>query len=447
MKRLLLATLFFLIILATVYSAAADLYINPTSIEFKGDYDDNIARSVYVENTGNTTLTGLSFSKSGLSLFTFSYSENNFNLAPGENKTIQISLTLPEENPIEYNGKITLGSSVINVSKDISTKVDLSEADTLIISRVEVDGNRLDYGETKTKIRPLESIDIEVTVENNLPDNEDEITDIMISVTIEDIEDGGSENIELESEDFDLDGDGDDKTLKLSFDVPYDIEHKEEYKVEILVEGEGEDEDYQVEWDVYIETRKERDLLRIWKYNIYPDEITCKQRYVEIDATCLNLGSNDQDDTVLEIKNVVLGINEEYKFEMESDPDKDDFEVQKSYGFSVLDDVAPGNYIIDLYLYYDVEKQIDHRTVTLTVPDCGQEDTDTDTQDTATSSQGTSSSGGTTNIQPGITPGISYSSESEGLRSSALYTALLVVIILAVVIGIVFMVVKLVHMF
>jgi hypothetical protein len=441
MKKVIIGALFVLMALLTVYGASADLVVSPASLEFKGDYNDTVTRSVVVRNTGNTTLTGLYFSETGLSEFAFTYSANNFDLAAGANRSVDISTTIPDmQNPAVYNGVIEIKNSLDSAS--LAVKVDLTDVTGLVISDLEIDGDDVAPGETKGKVKPLEEVTFEVTVTNNLPDRDDEITDIEVAVTINNIDDGGEEDIDLTSDDFDLEGNGDDYTAQLSFVVPYDVEHETEYRVDIEVTGEGPDnEDYSVEWTVYIEVKKEKDLLRIMNYEISPESLTCDYRYAEIKATVVDIGSNDQDETVLKIKNSLLGIDQRYQFEIDSDPDKDNFEVIKSYSFNVDEDTAPGTYTIDLYLYFDMEKQIDHRTLQLVVPDCNP--TTTTTPDSGTSGSGTALGPG------GISPGLSYSSESEGFAggSGTLYTALLAVLILLAVTGIVFLSVKLFRSF
>jgi hypothetical protein len=418
--------------LVTVYSAAADLVVTPTSLVFDGDYNDTIVRSVLVRNTGNGTLSNIEFSKSGLSDFDFAYSSNNFDLAAGANRSVDISLTVPEfSNPIEHAGTITAASG--SIKDDVAVTVDLTDAETLVISSLDIEGDDIKNEETKTKIKPLQEVDFDVTVENNRPDRDDEIDNIVVSITVKNIEDGGEDDIELESEDFSLDGNGDDQKTTLSFVVPYDVEHETEYEVEIVVQGEDDDNnDYEVVWTVYLEVKKERDLLRLTESGIEPEAITCSQRYVEISAISTNMGSNDQDDAVLHMKNIALGIDKKFFFTMDSDPDKDDFEVTSSYSLTVPNDAAPGTYNIDLYLYYDVDKQIDHKTVALTVPDCNPT-----TTTTVPANQSSGISG------QGLTPGISYSSESAGFRGSWLYIVLLVMLIILAVLGVAFMSVKL----
>jgi hypothetical protein len=428
--------------LATVYSAAADLVVSPTAITISGDYNDTIVKSILIRNTGNTTLSGLSFSHSSLSEFVISYSADNFAILPNDNISVNVTIEIPDgTNPVQHEGSITLGNGV--ESATVGVEIDLTGASTLVISRLEVEGDSMKDRETKEKISPLDTVDLEITVKNNLPNDDDEITDIAITVTVKNIEDRSDDDITIEADEFDLDGDGDKDPVDLSFEVPYDVEHQKDYEIEIEVEGVDEDDnEYRVEYTVFIEIKKDKNLMRIRDYRIMPEALTCTQRNAEIEATIANIGSNDQDDTVLDIENALLGIDKKFIFETDSDPDKDNFEVSKDYSFNVPEDAQPGTYDIELYLYYDMDKRIDHRTVSLVVPDCNPTTTTTST----VPDQG-GQTGIIPGIQPGITPGMSYSSETEGLRTSSLYTALLVVLIIAVVVGIIFMIVKLFRSF
>jgi hypothetical protein len=438
MNKAIAVLVFLLMALVTVYSAAADITMSPTTIDFKGDYGNTLTKSIIVKNTGTTAQTGLTFSTTGLSDFTFSYSADAFDLAAGANRTIVISTTLPEDlNPVKYTGKTLLSNSAFN--KSIATSVDLSAAETLVISKVKIESDTLSYGATSSSVNILDEINMAITVKNNRPDNDNKIQDISVKITVDGL-DSNRDDLEDESDSFDLDGNGDDKIVQFTFPVPVETD---EGKHSILIEVQGDDEDgktYTVTWEGYLKVNKDNDLLRITDFSVVPEQTTCTQSYAEIYATATNLGSNDQKDTVLQVRNSALGIDQKSNFEMSSDPDDSSFEVDKTFQVNIPAGVAPGTYTIDLYLYYDVSKQIDHQTVTLTVPDCRATTTTTVPHITATTMPGASQG-------QGVTPGISYSTEGSGLNDSMLYSVLLIALIVGAVIGIIIMLVHLVKMF
>lgn len=438
-KKLSLAVLTLFFVLITLYAAsAANMTVSPNSIEWAGDYNQTKSVSVQLTNTGTENLNGISFSPSGLSGFEFTYSDNNFNLSVGENKTINVQCKLKDQaDPIIYTGQLNVGNSLF--SQNIPVEIDMTSASTLVIKNVKVEGKSVSYDGTYEDIEPLENIEFKIALENNInkADSDDEkIEDITVTVTIKEIEDRSEDDIELESDTFDLDENGDDDVVTLDFDVPYDVEDDKEYEVEILVEGDGVDNDFDFTWTIYLHTDKPKNFLRITDAEIDPETILCDYRNAELSVETANLGSNDQDDAVLEVKSIELGIDHEFVFEMDSDPDKDDFEVTNKLSFTVPKTTPAGIYTIDLTLFYDEDKKIDDEQVQLTVPDCAPAATTTTTVASATS----------TTLVGGITPGISYSQEGS-FRNNVLYTVMMIVVIVAVLLGIIFLVMKMVRGF
>ena len=441
MRKIFTGVLFVLMLALTAYCASASISVSPTSLTFSGDFGVTVNKTLVVSNTGaNSTTVGLT--ANDLSGFDFTYSSNNFVLAAGANRTVTISLTLPVKNAVIYNGTIVVSDA--STSRTIATEVDLTKAETLVITKVEIDGDTTRNGETFNNLKPLDVISIEITVANNYENADDTIENIMATITLVNIDNAGDDDIELETDEIELDG-GDDDTLEAEFTVPYDVDDSEDYRVEIFVEGEGtgdnnDGDDYEVEWTVYVAPDKEKNTLAIMDYSISPETVTCGIENVDFEVTAADIGSNDQSDAVVQVKNAALGLDKKTSsFNMDSDPDKSDFEVTKTLAWQVPANLKAGSYTVDFYLYFDDDKQVDHKTGTLVVEKCSTTAaTVTNTTTTATPTY----QSGTTSIQPGI----SYSAEDEGssLRSSPLYLATLIVVLIAALVLIVFLILKMV---
>jgi hypothetical protein len=174
-----------------------------------------------------------------------------------------------------------------------------------------------------------------------------------------------------------------------------------------------------------------------------PEEVICGTESVKFSVDAADIGSNDQSKSVVKITSSALGIAyASSRFDMDSDPDKDDFEATKSLTWDVPANVKAGTYTVDAYLYFDDDKETDHKTVSLKIGSCEETAAQPATNKTSTGTQTTGYQSGTTTIQPGI----SYSAEQEksSLKDSPLYMVALIAVIVAALVLIVFLIVKMV---
>ncbi len=210
---------------------------------------------------------------------------------------------------------------------------------------VYVDGNKdsnLDDGERIGKeTGPESTIKFDFVIKNLFDeDDEDiEIEDIVIYVTIKEIDDG--DDLEEETKEFDLDAEEKSSTKSVEFDLPMDVDEGD-YEVEIIVEGEESKSPYtehRVEWTLTLEVEKEKHDMDLKRAEFDQSTLSCDREttfYVKL----VNFGSSDEDEIILTIQNTALDINiKEEDIEIDEGDD-----WSKSYTITVADDVAPGTY-------------------------------------------------------------------------------------------------------
>ena len=229
----------------------------------------------------------------------------------------------------------------------------------------------LQNGETiDEEAQPGDAIEFRVEVKNNFTSAEDlEIEDVVVEVTIEEIDDG--DDLEEESSEFDLDA-GDDKRGTIRFEVPLEVE-EDTYTVVIRAEGDDENNTNQeIEMRLKLEVEKENHLLKITRASLSPAEVSCNRKNVQLATTIINIGNEDEEDVKVQVLNSDLGVDiEENAGELQAEPNEEESRFSNVYSFSVPNDAEAGSYPIVVRTLYDDDRRRAEETATLTVNDCG----------------------------------------------------------------------------
>lgn len=236
---------------------------------------------------------------------------------------------------------------------------------------VKVDGKKttVDNGETISKeAAPGSTVEFDVELTNLYTDEDDlDIEDIEVTITIEEIDD--EEDLEDSAEISKIRAEKD-KTVSLKFDVPYIVD---EDSFNVLIEVDGDDEngtspDPDFSWNVELVVEKEKHELIIYKSNLEPEKVSCgKDAY--LDLYVLNIGSEDEDDTVITIKNDLLNLNKREEVELQEGVDEDS-RFRENFFIDVPEDVAAGTYPIEVKVYYDTDRLEDSKKINLVVEEC-----------------------------------------------------------------------------
>lgn len=242
---------------------------------------------------------------------------------------------------------------------------------TLIITDVDVKvgsktDKNMDFGDKiKEEAKPGDSVKFTIEVENNFTEDI-EIEDIVVTVTIDGIDDG--DELEEEGDLKDLkDGKNDDVTIE--FEIPLEVE-EDDYDVLIVVEGEDENGfDHEVQFELVLEVQKEDNEVIFLRNALTPSEIKCG-RVVQLSTAVINTGADEEDDVVLEVSNVELGVSFTETFDLTNDAFDDDSKFRKTFTFTVADNVPEGIYPIVSKVTFEDGDSSETETAELIVAKC-----------------------------------------------------------------------------
>ncbi|MDP7457292.1 MAG: hypothetical protein QGH47_01065 [Candidatus Woesearchaeota archaeon] len=414
-------------------------------------------QSLTITNSGNDDLTNLRIANNNIpTRFNLTFDDNSSQtLTSSNSRNVVLSISIPssEDSGLQTLGTVDIFSDQTNSS--VSLTVDVQGR--LIIEDVEVDvgddtDSNVNDGETiSKKAEPGDEVKFTVDIRNGFSKASDiDLEDVIITITIEDIDD--SDDLEEESDEFDIDA-GDNEDEVITFQIPEDAE---EDTYDVIIEVEADDSDgnnHETQIEVKLRVDRERHKLIIQRSTLENNINTCK-RTNSLTILAKNIGSNEEDESVLTIVNQDLGINTRDFFELEEDPDDSDSEFSKTVNFKLPDNLANGDYPIDVRLYYDTDKLVDTENVILKVADCA-------TATTTPSDSGSetpSDDGAVVVVTPpaaaGSTTPVSTTSQTQGsstfvtdlggsVRSSSLYTIMLVVANIIIVVLVVVLFVQL----
>ena len=267
--------------------------------------------------------------------------------------------------------KVTVNVSDSNLTALQSFNITVGKGPKLLISDIDVkvDGKTDKNMENNTKIdkeaKPGSEVQFSLKLENLFTDEEDlEIEDIDVDVTIEGIDDG--DDLEDSAEDFDL-RQGKNEKLKIKFDMPLEID---EGIFDVVIDVEGKDENgttHKISYNLELEVEKEKHEIRIIRSSVTPSAINCR-RQISLNTEIINTGTKDEDDVALEVVSSELGISSLIAG-IELKEGTSDNRFTKMFTESIGTDIMPGKYPITINAYYD-GKLSDTKTVDLDVQEC-----------------------------------------------------------------------------
>ncbi|MBI2647254.1 lamin tail domain-containing protein [Candidatus Woesearchaeota archaeon] len=235
---------------------------------------------------------------------------------------------------------------------------------------IKIDGRKSSNLKNNSRIskeaKPGSTIEFKIEIKNDFSEDEDtDIEDIEVEVTIEDI-DGGS-NLEDESNKFDLRAQ-DDKSLTLSFRLPLNIE---EDIFDVTVKAEGEDENgnfYEQDFELELEVEKDKHSLRFLSVDANPTIISCN-RVMTINYKIINIGQENEEDVILEIKNDVLGIDIKKEDTIIESGTEDNI-ASGLLKVNIKNDVESSFYPLTINVYSDDGELQDTKNLQLNIKDC-----------------------------------------------------------------------------
>lgn len=390
--KLLLITILTIILYSVSVSAAAGVdnidTINLGSVTL----GTNVSSTFTLTNNGDVNLSNVQFIFSN-NIISLSTNKTDFdlNITGITSEDITFNLAIPSTYS---TGNLTLGT-VNLVSTGLPNKVlftvkaivegglEIEDLDIILTTRIKrgsggtyrsetatdvdvKDGKSLDFDEEN--VGPGSELKFDFDIENTFKQSEKiDIEDIVITITIEDIDDGG--DIEEESVEFDADS-GSNVDVDVYLYLPLSVGVG---KYDVIIEIEGKDKDdniHTIEYNLELTVKKEgRDII-VTRASVFPDTIKCSGQAI-ITATMKNLGSKIEKEAQLEVLNSDLRINFLRKdIEMDDDPFDDDNEYSKTIPVLVVRGTAAGTYPIVVNSYLNPESLWDTKTANLVVVAC-----------------------------------------------------------------------------
>lgn len=267
------------------------------------------------------------------------------------------------------SAQVTVTAKQVLRIKDLDIKVG-SETDKNVHEDSRFISDELVYI-IRDEAKPEDTVKFDIELESMLDDDIDEedfdIEEILVTITIEDIDDG--DELEEEGDEFDL-GPGKDESDILVFEIPLKVDEGD-YDVTILIESEDENGViHEIEKELVLEVKKDRHNIMIYKFSLNPTSLKCS-RAATLKTEIMNLGRNEEDDVRLEIMSEDLGINSVSSpdYDLSEDWDDDDNTYEKILTLTIPEDFEAGVYAITATSFYD-DKESETKTIELFVEDC-----------------------------------------------------------------------------
>lgn len=323
--------------------------------------------SFTITNTGNVDFTSINLSYDAASIrdsagrqATLAFSSNLFDLSKGASRTINITSDIPSNLYLEdYTTTITANSSSGTTAttslKVVSDYCKYGKNGT----SVEILSLQDKSSETDWDWKPLDSVDIEVSVRNNGIDEED----ITVQIGLYDPQD--KEFVDLDKDEKTVSvGDGRSKDVEFTINVPVDIKDRN-YRLYVRAFYDSDERGQctdRIGSEFYraINIDKESREMTLQSINI-PEYVNCGES-VDITAKAYNIGTRDEDKVYLSIYNKELGISQNSNSFL---LDEGDSEVV-TFSISVPKNSTEQNYTLTFKAYYDYDEDDDSYDLTST---------------------------------------------------------------------------------
>ena len=400
-----------------------------------------------IRNSGNLNLTDVIISTDAASKYNITFNQsatiNLGTLAVGESETINVIGYVPKTDPTTNHsvGTVYARSSERNESFtiyfDVESKLRISDFDVYVDKESDVN---LDDGDTiEDKAKPGSKVKFDFKLNNDFTDDEEiNIEDIIVTITIEGADDGG--DLEEETDEFDLEQDSNTRK-ELEFDIPLNVR---EDGYNIIIEAKGDDRN-SVEHSAKLELtlnvdRKSHEVV-INSYTLSPISVGCDRKST-LEVEIMNIGANDEDEARLTIKNSDLRIDiDEPNIKLNEDPDDDENTYEKKVSIELPEDLKAGNYQIETRAYYNNNILEDVKTAVLEVKDCPKEEITAEEAEEGGAAETTQPATTTITTTPTLTTQqpIATTTEASLIKNPVYLSALILgnIIVLGAIIGVI----------
>ncbi len=358
-----------------------------TPLTITGEEKDTKTATFAVKNTGSTTFTLTSGSFNFTSSDFEDNDDDNITLAfsnfdavtPGSTDTVTITAELPKNIDLDkYTGTITVKhpsdatktdtfNLEVRVQPEVCEDGIVKDGDT-VSSRQAFLQIDIDEPDDDDEFSPGDELDIEVNVEN---DDDDEM-DVVVEAFLYDLDDNDKiASVKSSSDEID---DNDDQDFDLVLKIPKDsnLDEDNEYTLYVKAYEDGDEEENCNEDSIDLDLEKEDDDVVVEDFTLSPSTVSCGET-VSATIDVENIGSRDQRDVYIELKNSLLGLDQESN---EFDLDEGDDET-KRFTFNVPLGITSKVYSINAIVVFDEEDKKDDEFVDLQVECSGSGSTST----------------------------------------------------------------------
>ncbi len=355
--------------------------VTPTQINLgSASLNSTYAREFTITNTGNGDITDVSFEFSDAD-FNLNANKTDFTLPFDGMETIRFNITIPADYS---TGNLTLGTvnlvsternkELFSIKANIGGGLEIEDVDVYLTTREPKSGSDLDVNDGEElnfgdeDVGPESELRFNLNIENTFSDDEDvDINDITVKVTILEIDDG--EDIEEESEEFDLDSDSN-EDVNVYVNIPLSVNAG---NYDVLIEALGEDDsgnEHTAQMNLKLDIDKEQNEVIVSEASLFPEKIKCSGSST-LTATIKNIGTKPQEKAQLEIINSDLGVNFVLKdIELQEDPFDGDDEYTKKLVVNVDRNTKAGTYPIQVRAYLQEGILWETKKVNLVVEAC-----------------------------------------------------------------------------
>ncbi|MBI4152187.1 hypothetical protein HY495_00620 [Candidatus Woesearchaeota archaeon] len=277
-------------------------------------------------------------------------------LAPEESKTVTLQI---DSSKNSNSGKKLVGT--IKVSSDKGAKsipVYINSKSFLTIDTIKINDK------TTGKFSLVDENTVEVVVKNDYSETMD---DVYVNVQILNVD---GDDLEEESDTFKLSSGGDDDKVKVTFDLRDENVDKKQYTLLVTVHGKANDNTvHETTATVIVDVDVKSHDIIVKQAALLSGNAFCSQQYETLDVAIKNLGSNDEDNVEIRVKNSALKLDlskKNIKLDKFSDSDS---EYKTTFTID-LQKAAPGSYPLTIEVLRDGVLQTTS-TVTLNIQNCG----------------------------------------------------------------------------
>tara|TARA_Y100000310_G_scaffold345778_1_gene469730 strand:- start:6723 stop:11762 length:5040 start_codon:yes stop_codon:yes gene_type:complete len=257
---------------------------------------------------------------------------------------------------VDVNTTVSTSSNTTSTSTS-SNRTDLDVCDEGVIGDITIDIKDPDDGD---EFSIGDEINIEVDVENN----DDKDLDIIVKAILfnededEEVETDKSSEVEIEEDEED--------TIELTIEVPSDAEDGDDHILFIKAYEDGDEDENCDEEEIDIDIEREDHDVDIDDLSLSPSVVSCGE-LLSISVDVENLGSEDEDDVTVEVRNSLLGLDLiSQEFDLDEATGSDD-DATKRFTFTMPDNVKDGTYNLEAIVNFDDGDEEDIDTIPLVV--------------------------------------------------------------------------------